>query len=288
MATAAANKRLTREYKTISENPPPYITAHPSENNILEWHYLLTGPPDTPYTDGQYWGTLHFPPEYPFKPPAIRMITPSGRFQPATRLCLSISDFHPKSFNPAWEVSTILIGLLSFMTSEEMTTGSVRASDAERRIFAQRSSWWNSTGGGSIRPEDLPSDPNANPNNLPVTKATRGGPGSINDIRAAGLHPITVPRDPDRGEHVDGHQGRFLSRMAQDGLVDLITMQQPFLDRVGWRLDRPAFAQVDRNVEEARVLGTVDRFAHLVDGLFDVPSEAHGTRERRRPGIHQA
>jgi len=179
MATAAANKRLTREYKTISENPPPYITAHPSENNILEWHYLLTGPPDTPYTDGQYWGTLHFPPEYPFKPPAIRMITPSGRFQPATRLCLSISDFHPKSFNPAWEVSTILIGLLSFMTSEEMTTGSVRASDAERRIFAQRSSWWNSTGGGSIRPEDLPSDPNANPNNLPVTKATRGGPGSI-------------------------------------------------------------------------------------------------------------
>lgn len=28
--------QLTREYKTISENPPPYITAHPSEANILE------------------------------------------------------------------------------------------------------------------------------------------------------------------------------------------------------------------------------------------------------------
>lgn len=77
------------------------------------------------------------------------MHTPSGRFQPSTRLCLSISDFHPKSFNPAWEVSTILIGLMSFMTSEEMTTGSVRASDAERKLFASRSRWWNSTGGGS-------------------------------------------------------------------------------------------------------------------------------------------
>ncbi|KAJ6439720.1 Major facilitator superfamily transporter [Purpureocillium lavendulum] len=149
MATKAAQKRLTREYKTISENPPPYITAHPSESNILEWHYIITGPEETPYHGGQYWGTLMFPPNYPFAPPAIRMHTPSGRFQPSTRLCLSISDFHPKSFNPAWEVSTILIGLLSFMTSDEMTTGSVSTSAAERRYLASKSRWWNSTGGGS-------------------------------------------------------------------------------------------------------------------------------------------
>ena len=77
------------------------------------------------------------------------MHTPSGRFQPSTRLCLSISDFHPKSFNPAWEVSTILIGLMSFMTSDEMTTGSLHSTDAERRWMAARSRWWNSTGGGS-------------------------------------------------------------------------------------------------------------------------------------------
>ncbi|CCX07845.1 ubiquitin-conjugating enzyme/RWD-like protein [Pyronema domesticum] len=155
MATPAANKRLTREYKAITANPPPYISAHPSETNILEWHYLLTGPPATPYEGGQYWGTLVFPPDYPFKPPAIRMITPSGRFQTSTRLCLSISDFHPKSFNPAWEVSTILIGLLSFMTGDEMTTGSISSSDRERKVLAQNSRWWNSTGGGSaVRMDD--------------------------------------------------------------------------------------------------------------------------------------
>lgn len=149
MASPAARKRLTREYKSISQNPPPYITAHPSESNILEWHYIITGPEDTPYHGGQYWGTLKFPPDYPFAPPAIMMHTPSGRFQTSTRLCLSISDFHPKSFNPAWEVSTILIGLLSFMTSEEMTTGSVSGSERERKFLARRSRWWNSTGGGS-------------------------------------------------------------------------------------------------------------------------------------------
>ncbi|PYH28495.1 uncharacterized protein BO87DRAFT_381299 [Aspergillus neoniger CBS 115656] len=37
MATKAAFKRLTREYQNIQKNPPPYIVAHPSESNILEY-----------------------------------------------------------------------------------------------------------------------------------------------------------------------------------------------------------------------------------------------------------
>jgi ubiquitin-conjugating enzyme E2 J2 len=35
------------------------------------------------------------------------------------------------------------------MTSEEMTTGSVGATEAERKWAAGRTKWWNSTGGGS-------------------------------------------------------------------------------------------------------------------------------------------
>ena len=78
-------------------------------------HYVIRGPPDTPYEGGEYYGRLTFPSEYPFKPPAIRMTTPSGRFQPDTRLCLTMSDFHPSLWNPSWSVPTILNGLLSFM-----------------------------------------------------------------------------------------------------------------------------------------------------------------------------
>ena len=37
------------------------------------------------------------------------------------------------------------------MTSEEMTTGSVGASEAERKWAAGRTKWWNSTGGGSYK-----------------------------------------------------------------------------------------------------------------------------------------
>ncbi|CDO95020.1 unnamed protein product [Kluyveromyces dobzhanskii CBS 2104] len=143
MASIQANKRLAKEYKNIVSNPPPYITAAPHEDNILEWHYVITGPPETPYENGQYHGTLTFPSDYPFNPPAIRMITPNGRFKENTRLCLSMSDYHPEAWNPAWSVVTILNGLLSFMTGDEQTTGSVSSSDRDKRILAKKSRHYN-------------------------------------------------------------------------------------------------------------------------------------------------
>ncbi|ANB11233.1 E2 ubiquitin-conjugating protein UBC6 [Sugiyamaella lignohabitans] len=71
------------------------------------------------------------------------MMTPSGRFKTSTRLCLSISDYHPKTWNPAWSVSTILTGLLSFMVSDESTAGSMISTDEQKRKLARESLAWN-------------------------------------------------------------------------------------------------------------------------------------------------
>jgi ubiquitin-conjugating enzyme E2 J2 len=158
--------------------PLPYLLHQGNPKLTLPSHsYILTGAPDTPYAGGQYWGTLIFPSDYPFAPPAIRMHTPSGRFQPSTRLCLSISDFHPKSFNPAWSVSTILIGLLSFMNSEEMTAGSLSASKHERRWHAARSRWWNSTGGGGTTTRPLLLNAGPKPAKGPGSNNIKAGDG---------------------------------------------------------------------------------------------------------------
>ncbi|KAF9973406.1 Ubiquitin-conjugating enzyme E2 6 [Actinomortierella ambigua] len=143
MATKGAYKRLTKEYINIQKSPPAYLYARPLESNILEWHYILKGPPDTPYFGGEYHGKLIFPSEYPFKPPSIRMITPNGRFQVDTRLCLSMSDFHPGTWNPSWSVATILNGLLSFMSQDESTTGSIITTPYEKTIYAARSHAFN-------------------------------------------------------------------------------------------------------------------------------------------------
>ncbi|PPQ92313.1 hypothetical protein CVT25_008519 [Psilocybe cyanescens] len=143
MASKAAQKRLSKEYVAMQREPPPFVWAAPDEKNILTWNFLIRGPPDSPFSGGEYHGVLLFPSEYPFKPPGIKMFTPSGRFQPDKKICFSMSDFHPGSWNPAWSVATILTGLLSFMLSDEMTTGSVTSSEPHKRAFAARSHSWN-------------------------------------------------------------------------------------------------------------------------------------------------
>ena len=104
MASKAAEKRLRREFAEISKKPPPYVRAKPLEKDILQWYFVIDGPPDSPYTGGRYMGRLIFPKEYPFKPPGIMMVTPNGRFKLDTRICMSMSDYHPETWNPLWNI----------------------------------------------------------------------------------------------------------------------------------------------------------------------------------------
>ena len=82
----AAGKRLQKEIKQLKKKPLDLIWAEPDPGNIKEWHYCFEGPKDTPYEGGFYHGLLKFPAEYPFKPPAIYMYTPNGRYVQNTRI----------------------------------------------------------------------------------------------------------------------------------------------------------------------------------------------------------
>lgn len=121
----------------------PHIQAHPVPSNLLEWHFVLEGAKGTDFEGGCYHGKLVFPPNYPFKPPSISMFTPNGRFATNTKLCLSITDYHPESWNPMWSVGTILTGLLSFMYDKQPTTGSITTSTAKKQQLARESHAFN-------------------------------------------------------------------------------------------------------------------------------------------------
>jgi UDP-N-acetylglucosamine transferase subunit ALG13 len=54
-----------------------------------------------------------------------------------------------------------------------------------------------------------------------------GGPSTIMEARAAGHTPIVAARDPARGEHVDGHQQRFVARIARDAIVVAVDGPHP-------------------------------------------------------------
>ncbi|ETI35490.1 hypothetical protein F441_18042 [Phytophthora nicotianae CJ01A1] len=143
MASAMATKRLRKEYLALQRNPVENIRAAPLEKNILEWHYVITGTEGTPYEGGFYHGKLKFPPEYPMKPPSVIMCTPNGRFEINRRICLSMSDFHPETWNPLWAVGSILTGLYSFMLEDKITTGSIQTTEEDKRAFAAGSLQYN-------------------------------------------------------------------------------------------------------------------------------------------------
>ena len=96
---------------------------------------LVLGP-----AGGIYHGRLALPPSYPFAPPEVYVATASGRFETNTKICLSISSFHPESWQPSWGVRTALLALVAFFDTEAKgAVGSLDAPPAERRRLAAAS-----------------------------------------------------------------------------------------------------------------------------------------------------
>jgi hypothetical protein len=47
-AMSHKNLRLMKELKSFAESASPGIRAAAEETNILRWHYVIEGPPDSP------------------------------------------------------------------------------------------------------------------------------------------------------------------------------------------------------------------------------------------------
>lgn len=106
--------------------------ACPMENDVFQWYFVIWDLKDTPFEGGIYLGKIELPETYPFKPPKIKMLTPNGRFKANQWICFSMSHFHPESWNPAWNVQSVIVGLISFMLTEQATFGYVATTDAEK------------------------------------------------------------------------------------------------------------------------------------------------------------
>lgn len=139
-----ATKRLLREASDLRRQPTPHFHASPLPSNIFEWHFTLLGPPSpSPFASGIYHGRIVLPPTYPLRPPSFRFMTPSGRFETNTEICLSISGFHEETWQPAWGIRLALTALRSFM--DEGAKGQIGALDASvevRKRLARESKGW--------------------------------------------------------------------------------------------------------------------------------------------------
>lgn len=87
----------------------------PVADDMFHWQATIMGPPDSPYAGGVFVVTIHFPPDYPFKPPKVAFRTKV--FHPNINsngsICL---DILKEQWSPALTISKVLLSICSLLT----------------------------------------------------------------------------------------------------------------------------------------------------------------------------
>ncbi|KAB1205320.1 Ubiquitin-conjugating enzyme E2-17 kDa [Morella rubra] len=93
---------------------PPYLLG-PVADDMFHWQATIMGPADSPFAGGVFLVSIHFPPDYPFKPPKVSFRTKV--FHPNINsngsICL---DILKEQWSPALTISKVLLSICSLLT----------------------------------------------------------------------------------------------------------------------------------------------------------------------------
>ncbi|XP_028205248.1 ubiquitin-conjugating enzyme E2-17 kDa-like isoform X1 [Glycine soja] len=121
-----ALKRINMELKDLQKDPPAscsagmlfcsfWVSLCPVANDMFHWQATIMGPIDSPFAGGVFLVSIHFPPDYPFKPPKVSFRTKV--FHPNINsngsICL---DILKEQWSAALTISKVLLSICSLLT----------------------------------------------------------------------------------------------------------------------------------------------------------------------------
>ena len=110
-----ALNRINKELTDLQQNPPDNCSAGPKKDDLFEWTATILGPSDSPYSGGVFELSVHFPTDYPFKPPKVYFNTKiyHPNINSNGGICL---DILKENWSPALTVSKLLLSICSLLT----------------------------------------------------------------------------------------------------------------------------------------------------------------------------
>jgi ubiquitin-conjugating enzyme E2 D/E len=110
-----ATRRILREQQDLSKDAPDSCSAGPRGENLYVWDAMILGPSDSPFAGGIFNLEIHFPTDYPFKPPKILFLTKIYHPNIASNgnICL---DILKDQWSPALTVGKALLSICSLLT----------------------------------------------------------------------------------------------------------------------------------------------------------------------------
>ena len=99
----------------LGKDPPSNCSAGPVGDDRFHWQATLMGPTESPYQGGVYFLNIHFPADYPFKPPKINFTTRiyHPNINANGQICL---DIQKEQWSPALTISKVLLSVCSLLT----------------------------------------------------------------------------------------------------------------------------------------------------------------------------
>jgi ubiquitin-conjugating enzyme E2 D len=107
-----ALKRIQRELQELGRDPPANCSAGPNGDDLFHWQASIMGPDDSPYAGGVFFLDIHFPADYPFKPPKVTFTTRIYHCNINSNggICL---DILKDQWSPALTISKVFHSLVS-------------------------------------------------------------------------------------------------------------------------------------------------------------------------------